>query len=161
MPTYTHESTVEAPLDVVWSFHDGVDGLLALTPDFLHLRVDGMVDEAGDPTSGPLEPGDRVSLSMKPFGVLPRVSWTSLIVDEVEEDGRAEFVDEMVAGPFDRWVHTHTFEAADGDEATVCRDRVEYRPSLWMGDGLGWPAVHLVLALVFRYRHRELARRLA
>lgn len=159
MPTYTHESTVDAPLDVVWSFHDGADGLIALTPDALRLGVDDMVDEAGEPTSGPLEPGDRISLSMRPFGVLPRISWTSRIVEETESDDRAEFVDEMISGPFDRWVHTHTFEA-DGD-ATVCRDRVEYRPSIWMGDGLGWPAVHVVLSLVFWYRHRELQRRLA
>lgn len=158
MPTFTHESTVDAPLDEVWAFHDGVDGLLALTPGFLHLNVEHMVDEAGEPTSGPLEPGDRVSLAMRPFGILPTTRWTSRIVDMVEEDGRAEFVDEMLDGPFAEWIHTHSFEAA-GD-TTICRDRVDYRPSIWMGDGIGWPGVHAVLAAVFRYRHRELTRRL-
>lgn len=148
MTVYSKESRVDAPLDEVWAFHGRIEGLVALTPDFLGLRVEEVRGE-----SDPLTVGTEVRLSVRPFGVGPRQAWTSRIVERRREESRAVLRDEMVDGPFERWTHTHEF-VADGD-ATVLRDRVAYRlpggPVGPLASALAWPG----LALAFRYRHRK------
>ena len=38
MPVFEREVRVSAPLSDVWEFHATADGLVALTPDWMHLR---------------------------------------------------------------------------------------------------------------------------
>jgi uncharacterized protein len=66
-----------------------------------------------------------------PAWLAPEVPWTAR--HTAFEDG-AMFRDEMVSGPLQSWVHTHTFEdaapgeadTADGSPGTVMVDHVEY-----------------------------------
>ncbi len=65
------------------------------------------------------------------------------------------FVDEQLSGPYQRWVHRHTFEACDG--GTWVRDRVEYAVPFDF-------AVHRWLVRpdierIFAYRSEQLRRR--
>lgn len=154
MAQYRRQTRVRAPLDEVWAFHSTVDGLTALTPGWMHLRVESVrgPDSAADP--GVLDAGSEVSLSMRPFGVGPRRRWTSRIVERERRDDEAWFRDEMVEGPFPRWVHTHRF-AADGD-ATVVTDGVDYALPLLPRplSPLGWP----FFEPLFAYRHRRTRR---
>ncbi|WP_255170036.1 SRPBCC family protein [Natrononativus amylolyticus] len=130
MPTYERETTIRAPLEDVWEFHSTVAGLEALTPAWLGLHIERVVGPDGEAEPDVLEAGSEIDLSLQPLGLGPRQHWTSLIVEREREDGVAYFRDEMIRGPFDRWVHTHAFYA-DGDE-TLLRDRIEYE--LPLGD---------------------------
>ncbi|MCX2819954.1 SRPBCC family protein [Haladaptatus sp. F3-133] len=153
MSTFTYESRVDAPLDEVWEFHSTTDGLVELTPGWMNLTVEETRDPDGKPNPDVLEKGAEVDVSVKPLGVLPRVTWRSVILERDRDDGRAYFVDRMENGPFKSWEHTHGFEG-DGD-GTVVRDTVEYALPLWMLGRAGSPAFRLNARLMFRYRHRR------
>lgn len=152
MQTFERDLRVDAPLDEVWAFHSTVDGLLALTPDVANLRIDEVEWPAdrGDRDDEVLVEGTRIHMSVRPLGVGPRQTWTSVITERVEEEGHAYFVDRMEDGPFPEWEHTHSF-FADGDQ-TVLRDHVEYRAPL---GGVGALGSSAVMRPMFYFRHRE------
>jgi ligand-binding SRPBCC domain-containing protein len=156
MPTYVRETRVAAPLDDVWAFHSTVDGLRALTPSWMGLRIED-VTGAGDETDPEtLGPGTEIRMSVRPLGLGPRWRWTSEITARERTGGSAFFRDEMRGGPFERWEHTHVFHGA-GDE-TVVRDRLDYATPLGaVGDGLA----PLFLEGMFRDRHRRTRDRFA
>jgi len=153
MATYRRETRVRAPLEPVWEFHSRIEGLEALTPGFMNLRVERVVGPDGERDPGVMTAGSRVETSVRPFGVGPRRRVDSVIRERERGDGVARFVDEMETGPFPEWRHTHAF-FADGD-ATVVRDRVDYAlPGGPVGRAvspLGW----LGFEPMFRYRHRR------
>lgn len=150
MPTYRRETRVRAPFEEVWEFHSTVDGLKALTPPFMHLRVDAVLGPGDERDPGVLEAGSRAYMSIRPLGVGPRQRWVSVILDREEGDGSAYFRDEMREGPFPFWQHTHSFYA-DGDE-TVIEDSVEYELPVV---GTAGPLGDLGFEPMFRYRHRK------
>ena len=152
METYERSVRVAAPLDRVWEFHSRIEGLEALTPQFMGLRVERVTGPDGDPDPAVLETGSEIHLSTGlPVG--PRQSWTSVIVDRERFEGAAYFRDEMVAGPFPEWLHTHLFYR-DGD-GTVVRDLVRYElPGGGLGRRLG-PLAVVGFEPMFRYRHRR------
>ncbi|RQH03095.1 SRPBCC family protein [Natrarchaeobius oligotrophus] len=152
MPSYDRRTTVDAPLEELWQFHSRVSGLETLTPDWLGLRVESVIGPDGRTDPDVLETGSELSLSTRPFGLGPRQYWTSEITDRVREDGRAYFRDEMIHGPFDRWVHTHLFYA-DGDR-TILRDHVEYDLPLGPLAPASAPFSRIGFEVTFRERHR-------
>lgn len=166
MSVYRRSTRVRAPLSAVWDFHSTAEGLVAVTPGWMNVRVEAIrgpdgettyegdrSEATGDPNYPILTEGSEIDLSVRPFGVGPRQSWTSRITERRIEDGAAQFVDEMVAGPFARWRHTHSFYA-DG-EATLARDRVEYRlPGGRAGRAVS-PLAVVGFEPMFRYRHRR------
>jgi len=153
MPVYEREVVVEAPFETVWEFHSDESGLVALTPDWMHLRVESVEGPDGDPDPDVLDAGSTLTSSIRPFGVGPRQQWISYIVTREEDDGEALFRDEMVRGPFPEWTHTHRFEAVDG--GTRVHDHVEYRlpggPLGRLAGPLGWVGMEPM----FRHRHRK------
>jgi ligand-binding SRPBCC domain-containing protein len=153
MATYTRETRVRAPLEDVWAFHSTLDGLEALTPDFMHLEVRSVTGPDGELNPDELLAGTSVDLSMQPFGVGPRRTWTTRITDREADENAARFRDVMEDGPFPRWVHTHRF-GADGN-ATVVSDHVEYElPGGTVGRAVspfGW----LGFEPMFLARHRK------
>ncbi|ESP87240.1 SRPBCC family protein [Candidatus Halobonum tyrrellensis] len=153
MGTYRRRTRVAAPLDEVWSFHSRVSGLEELTPGFMDLRVEAVVGPDGEPDPEILERGATIRMSIRPFGIGPRQSWTSRIVEREERDGSAYFRDEMEDGPFPEWEHTHRFY---GDGAgTVIVDEVRYRlPGGPLG-GLAEPFGDVGFEPMFRGRHRK------
>lgn len=153
MPDFRRETRVRAPLSDAWEFHSTVDGLVELTPDWMRMQVESVTGPDGVPDPAALEEGSEVRLSVRPFGIGPRQRWTSRIVERRRDDGAAVFRDEMIDGPFDRWVHTHSFYADDG--ATVVRDHVAYElPMGAVGRAIG-PLATVGFEPMFRYRHRR------
>jgi ligand-binding SRPBCC domain-containing protein len=150
--TFERSTTVRAPIERVWEFHSTVDGLVELTPGWMNLRVEAVRGPDGGPDPEVLTVGSTVELSTRPFGVGPRQSWTSEIVERREREDAARFRDVMHDGPFERWEHTHTF-VADG-EATRVRDRVEYRLPV----GAASPLALVGLEPMFAYRHHRTRR---
>lgn len=153
MAAFERETHVRAPLADVWAFHSTVDGLAALTPDWMRFRVHAVEGPAGEPDPEVLEAGSTVELSVRPFGRGPRQRWRSEILTRRREEGAALFRDRMVAGPFEEWVHTHAFYAEDG--GTRIRDRVEYALSAAPLGGIVDRLAVAGLAPTFRYRHRR------
>lgn len=153
MASYERTSHVDAPLETVWDFHSRISGLEALTPAWLGLQVEAVVGPDGESNPEVLEAGSEISMSMRPGGVGPRQYWTSRITDRERTDGVAYFRDEMIDGPFDRWVHVHSFYA-DG-ERTLLRDHVEYElPFGPVGDALE-PFSPIGFEGMFRARHEK------
>jgi len=155
MATYQRETRVRAPLEDVWAFHSTVDGLVALTPDWMGMRVESIVGPDGERDPDILDTGAEIRASVRPFGVGSRQRWTSRIVERESGEGVARFRDEMIGGPFARWVHTHSFFAAEGGE-TLARDRIEYElPGGAAGRAVS-PLAVVGFEPMFRYRHRRM-----
>ncbi len=98
----------------VYAFHERPDALARLVPPWERIRV------VEAPTS--LAKGTRVVL-VQWFGPL---RFTLESVHVACEPGKG-FVDEMVRGPFRKWVHEHRFEAIN-DASSWLVDDVEYFP---------------------------------
>lgn len=153
MSIYEREVVVAAPFETVWEFHSTERGLVALTPDWMNLRVESTTGPDGDPDPDILEEGSVVASSVRPLGVGPRQQWVSHIVERREEDGRAMFRDVMGEGPFPHWEHTHRFEAVTG--GTRVQDRVSYRlPGGALGRAAS-PFAWVGFEPMFRHRHRQ------
>lgn len=151
MPSFRRETLVDAPLEEVWEFHSSIDGLRALTPRWLSLRIQSIeYPEQGTRDPGELVAGSRIHASVAPLVIGPRQSWVSVIESRSVHDDVCSFVDSMHHGPFRTWKHTHRFVAA-GDQTRVI-DRVDYRAP---GGPLGQFLASGGLALFFAYRHRK------
>jgi ligand-binding SRPBCC domain-containing protein len=156
MAVYRRTTRVEAPFEDVWAFHSQVGGLEALTPGWMGLAVDAVRGPDGAPDPDVLTTGSEIEMALRPLGVGPPQRWTARIVARERDAGSAWFRDEMVDGPFRRWIHTHRF-FADGD-ATIVDDRVEYAlPGGPLGDALG-PLAWVGFEPMFRFRHRTTRR---
>ena len=158
MPTYRRTTRVPAPIDEVWAFHSTIDGLRALTPDWMNLDIAAVEGPDGEPDPAVLAEGSEIHMSMRPFDVGPRQRWVSRIVErepggDAAVEGSAKFVDDMVGGPFRRWEHTHAFYA-DGDE-TLLVDTVSYRLPLGPLGDLAGPFAKVGFEGMFRDRHRR------
>jgi ligand-binding SRPBCC domain-containing protein len=153
MATYRRRTRIDAPLAAVWAFHSRINGLEALTPGWMGLRVEGVVGPDGDPDPTELVEGSEISMASRPFGIAPESRWLSRIVARERDAGYRMFRDDMLGGPFALWVHTHEFYG-DGDE-TVLIDTVEYE----VPAGAVGPLVDRLAVVgfepMFRYRHRQ------
>lgn len=158
MPTFERETHVRAPFEDVWGFYSTPDGLTAVTPAFMNLRVESARGPDGELNPEILEAGAEAEVSVRPFGVGPRQGWTTHIIERRHENGAGLFRDKMRDGPFRRWVHTHSFYADDG--GTLVRDHVEYQLPLGDLGRLAGPFAVVGFEPMFRYRHRETKRRL-
>lgn len=107
--------------------------------------------EVVEPAAG-IRDGDRGVLRVR-FGPF-RILW------KFEHCGYQEcrrFQDVQTAGPFRRWVHTHSF-IPDGANTSRLEDRIEYElPFGALGNLLGGWLVRRKLARTFQYRHRVTA----
>jgi ligand-binding SRPBCC domain-containing protein len=152
MATYERSVRVAAPLAEVWDFHSTENGLEALTPDWMQMRVESVRGPDGEPDPDVLEAGSTLEASVRPFGVGPRQGWTSEITEREHDDGSsAYFRDVMNDGPFEFWEHTHLFYA-DGEE-TIITDSVAYELPLGrVGEAVG-PLAVVGFEPMFRFRH--------
>jgi len=154
MATYDRSTVVAAPFEEVWAFHDSLEGLEALTPDWVGLRIESVEGPDGD-RSIDLDVGTRATISVRPFGVGPRHRVETTIVERERDDESGHFVDTFAGGPFARWRHTHRFEAVEG--GTQITDHVEYA---LRGGPVGRALSPLAVggfAPAFRDRHRRTA----
>jgi ligand-binding SRPBCC domain-containing protein len=158
VPTLVYETTVSAPLDRVWAFHEDVTAALpALSPPAARVRI-----ESADL---PVRVGSRIVISARgPLGL--RIRWAAKIVEHRPPHpdpagAAAVFVDEQESGPFQSWRHEHEFRQLD-DRTTRLTDRVTYvvrfGPFGRLGDRL---FVRRQIDAMFRHRHAVLPRLLA
>lgn len=152
MPT-TVEYTVEldAPLDVVWAFHEDVSRALPmLSPPESDVRL--------EQADLPARQGQRVILNVRgPLGV--RLRWVADIVAFEPPSGdagrrTAKFVDVQASGPFSAWRHEHLFEEIDAGRRTRLIDRVTFAAPLGpLGKVAEVLFVRRQVDAMFRHRH--------
>jgi ligand-binding SRPBCC domain-containing protein len=136
LPVFYKSVLIDAPVGVVFGFHERPDALALLTPAFPPVRVISR--------TGGIEAGARVEL---------RVGFLRWVARHTTYQKNRLFVDEQIEGPFDQWVHRHEFEDVEGK--TRLTDRVEYRlPGGSLVNGLFSWAVKPGLTQMFRHRHR-------
>lgn len=97
----------------------------------LHLRSTASTGErvVAGVSSGVLRLGDHVTWEARHLGLKHRLSMTISLADPPRM-----FRDEMVSGPFRRFVHDHFFEQADG--GTLMRDALEFSSGVGPFDAL-------------------------
>jgi len=143
VPEFVASSIIQAPVDVVFAFHEREDALTLLSPAFPPIKV--------IQRSGGIQEGARVELRIGPL------TW---IASHTTFERPRLFVDEQVSGPFARWVHRHEFEPA----GPHCRltDRVSFslRGGPVVNRLFGW-AIRLGLRQMFRHRHAVTRRAVA
>ena len=137
---FTKVLDVDAPVDVLWAFHERPDVLELLQPPWERAEV------LQPPRS--LAAGTRVVVRVR-IGPIP-------VIFEAEhvacEPGR-RFVDRMVRGPFRSWVHEHRFEPRGAGSRLI--DDVEYELPLGaLGRLAGGAFAARKLERLFAYRHQ-------
>ena len=153
MAVYERSVLVEASFEEVWDFHATIDGLEALTPGWMHLRVEKIHRPDGESASEELTAGTAVTISIRPFGIGPRQHMRTRITERARHENRGYFRDEMAGGPFEAWEHTHRFSAEAG--RTRIHDHIEYRLAGGRVGSLLSPLADVGFAPIFWYRHKR------
>ena len=134
---------VPHPLERTFEFFADAANLEALTPPWLHFRIQSQLPPPGDLASGTL-----IDYRIRVHGI--PIRWRTRIESWNAPDS---FVDHQLRGPYRLWHHTHEF-AADGPERTIMRDTVRYHsPLAWIADPL---IVNRDLRRIFAYREARL-----
>lgn len=143
--TFIKESRINAPVEVVFGFHESSGALSLLIPPWENMKP---VE-----SSGSLQIGSRVVLKGH-VGPMP-VHW---VAKHTEYDPPHLFADQQESGPFSYWYHKHRF-IDDGNGRTILRDEVEYILPLGKTGQLlaGW-FIRRKLDRMFTYRHETTKR---
>ncbi|MGH1396406.1 MAG: SRPBCC family protein [Trichormus sp.] len=136
---FQHSSVINAPVEVVWQFHERSDILQLLTPPWQPLQV---VRREGGLTVGAITEF-RLFL-----GVLP-LTW---LARHTEYEKNQYFTDVQISGPFDSWIHRHRFEP-EGDKTKLTDDISYVMPGGDTVEFIGGWLVQAQLEAMFRYRH--------
>ena len=134
---FTHRFEVAASLETVATFHRASSSMAAITPPPVIARVHSAPEHLAE--------GDEMLFTLW-FGPLP-IRWRA----GFESVGPNGFIDRMLDGPFDEWVHEHHFERIDHSR-TIIKDIVDYsfsRHPVWSIVGRAMAAG---LPTLFAYR---------
>ncbi|MEI7821836.1 MAG: SRPBCC family protein [Verrucomicrobiota bacterium] len=106
------EQWLPRPIDEVFPFFADAGNLQHLTPPWIRFKI---------LTPRPIEmrPGALIDYRLRVHGIPLR--WRSEIT---VWEPPFRFVDEQRRGPYQLWVHEHSFQSRDG--GTLCRDTVRY-----------------------------------
>ncbi len=137
---FCYSTVIDAPIKVVWSFHERADILDILTPPWQPVQVISH--------QGGLDVGS-VSRFRLWLGFFP-ISW---VAKHIECNKPSLFVDQQITGPMQYWIHRHQFITED--QQTRLTDSIDYEiPGGFLVEFLiGW-WVDSRLKEMFRYRHQ-------
>lgn len=133
---------VPRPVAVVFPFFAAAENLGRITPPELGFRI-------RSPLPIDMRAGALIEYTIRLYGI--PLTWRTEIT---AWDPPRSFEDTQRAGPYAKWVHTHTFEAA-GDGTTMV-DRVVYALPFGYLGALAHPLVRLQLRRIFDYREGAL-----
>ena len=138
---FTAVSTIGAPAEEVFRWHEEPGALERLTPPWEPVEIEQR--PAG------IRDGDRTVLRVGagPF----KLRW---VLEHRDYIAGRQFCDVQLLGPFRFWRHTHLFRPNE-DGTSVLQDRIEYALPLGVvGSILGNWFVRRKLRRLFEYRHR-------
>jgi ligand-binding SRPBCC domain-containing protein len=147
MKLRTFETSLWLPLppEEVFPFFADAGNLQAITPDWLHFRIE-------TPAPIQMRAGALIDYRLRVRGIPLR--WRTRI--NVWEPP-CRFEDEQLRGPYRRWVHEHRFEAKDG--GTLASDHVTYAAPLDFLLHESW--VRPDIERIFAHRRQVLSERFA
>lgn len=143
MHTLTKETIINRPLKDVFNFFSKAENLNEITPPDMQFQI-------LTPLPINIQKGTLIDYKIKVNGI--PFKWKTLI-STWEPPYR--FVDEQLKGPYNTWIHEHTFEERDGK--TYMKDVVKFKSP-------GWILEPLINALfiekkvkgIFEYREKRL-----
>lgn len=146
--TFTKSITVPVDVATLFAWHERPGALLRLSPPWDPPRIVRQ--------DGGIRDGARVVLEVN-AGPVP----TTWEVEHRDYIPNVQFRDVMLSGPFESYVHTHSFAAA-GDGASTLTDTIEYALPLGaVGSAVGGWYARETLERIFAYRHALMAGDLA
>jgi ligand-binding SRPBCC domain-containing protein len=107
LQNFKHQFIVNWPVDRVWEFYTDIKHLEIITPKETDLKII-------DFTSQNIVQGQEIWCSGKIIAKR-RTVWHSKITFLKPY----EYVDEMLAGPFKKWRHSHKFQNIDGKQTEL------------------------------------------
>jgi ligand-binding SRPBCC domain-containing protein len=143
MRHYQHAFQVDAPIERVADFHSDTMTLKLLTPPPLFVQFNNIQ---------PLAEGSIADFTMW-FGPLP-INWVAL---HSEVDPMQGFTDTQVKGPFETWIHRHSFRRLDQARCEV-KDEIQAEPGDGIFRGILSRLMWLNLPLLFAYREWQTRR---
>ncbi|MUL34895.1 SRPBCC family protein [Gloeocapsopsis dulcis] len=139
MVKFKYSSLINAPVEVVWNFHERPDILNLLAPPWQPIQV--IRREGG------LEVGAISEVKIF-VGPVP-LKWLAV---HTEYHKYHFFTDEQREGPFEYWRHCHQFTAEN--HKTLLTDDIDFSlPGGFLSDFFASWLVMMQLDPIFRYRH--------
>ena len=136
---FQYSSLIDAPVEVVWNFHERSDILQILTPPWQPVEI---VRREGGLDVGAITEF-RILLGSFP------VRW---VARHIECEKNRAFTDRQISGPMESWVHRHLFAEENGK--TRLTDQIDYEiPGGLIAELLLEWWVNARLTDMFRYRH--------
>ncbi len=130
---------IPRPIDEVFAFFERPENLNRITPASMGFEF--LTDDHE------MRDGLRIDYRIRPLFGIP-LTWQTAIADYDPPNG---FRDVQLRGPYRRWEHHHTFEAAEG--GTIVRDEIDYSiPFGPLGDLVNRLVVRGELQTIFRHR---------
>jgi hypothetical protein len=146
MPIFERSCPLPVPVEAAWAWHARPGALERLLPPWERIEI---VDRSGDFETGSVV----LRIPIGPF----RVTW---VAQHRLGEGRFEWIDSLVTGPFPRWMHVHRL-TPDTPTTSRLTDRIEYALPLGPIGQLAAPRVERRLTRMFAYRHALLPQDLA
>ncbi|MFB2933648.1 SRPBCC family protein [Aerosakkonemataceae cyanobacterium BLCC-F154] len=139
MLQFKYSSLIDAPVEVVWNFHERPDILQILTPPWQPVEI---VRREGGLNVGAIT---EFRIVLGPFPV----RW---VARHIECEKNRLFTDRQISGPMESWVHRHLFAEENGK--TKLTDQIDYEiPGGFIAELLLEWWVNARLTDMFRYRH--------
>lgn len=136
---FKYSSLIDAPVEVVWNFHERPDILQILTPPWQPVEI---VRREGGLNVGAITEF-RILIGLFP------VRW---VARHIECEKNRLFTDRQISGPMESWVHRHLFTEENGK--TRLTDQIDYElPGGLVAEMLLEWWVKARLTDMFRYRH--------
>lgn len=139
--TFTYKSTLPAPVEDVFGWHERPGAFERLSPPWVQIDV---LERKGS-----IHDGDRVTLHIT--NGLIGVNWTLEHRNYVKNE---RFSDFQISGPLCSWEQVHLFKPEDADRSTL-EDIATYDAGLLKDLGVRIVADH-ELSRLFAFRHRVL-----
>ncbi|NLP51651.1 SRPBCC family protein [Bacillus sp. RO1] len=113
MPQIEHQQFIKAPVEICFDLARNVD---------IHTQTTSKTKEraVGGVTEGLLEQGDTVTWEATHLGIKQRLTAKVTLMEPPHK-----FIDVMVKGAFQSFIHTHQFLEADG--GTLMIDQFQYK----------------------------------
>ncbi|NET07577.1 MAG: SRPBCC family protein [Symploca sp. SIO2B6] len=140
MQQFQYSTLIDAPVEVVWGFHERPDVLELLTPPWQPMQV---VRREGGLDVGAIS---EFRIFIGPLPLRWLAVHTECITNQL-------FIDQQQEGPFKYWLHRHLF--AQERDKTRLTDSIEFTlPGGWLVELLLSWLVKMQLEKMFRYRHK-------
>ncbi|MCW3083386.1 MAG: hypothetical protein JWP12_752 [Bacteroidetes bacterium] len=143
MHTLIKETIINRPIAEVFDFFSKAENLDKITPPDMQLRIIS-------PQPIIIQKGTLIDYKIKVSGI--PFKWQTLIS---EWNPPYRFIDKQLKGPYNTWIHEHTFEERNGK--TYMKDYVQFRsPGFFLEPLINKLFVEKKIKAIFEFREKIL-----